>query len=143
MREICTSGLRRGRERGGHWLCLISCVPLYSTSKPPLSFSFDRFQASRRLILLHARNRGEYRLVIGDGVICLGPKIEFSACAVVLALTSAAFGQDTIPISRTNRSILQPEEEAQIEQPSGFVAADHMTGAGGGLRKPFFTAGRQ
>ena len=63
----------------------------------------------RRLILLHARNRGEYRLVIGDGVICLGPKIEFSACAVVLALTSAAFGQDTIPISRTNRSILQPE----------------------------------
>src|SRR5205823_14352115 len=32
MREICTSGLRRGRERGGHWLCLISCLPLYSTS---------------------------------------------------------------------------------------------------------------
>jgi len=95
----------------------------------------------RRLILLHARNRGEYRLVIGDGVICLGPKIEFSACAVVLALTSAAFGQDTIPISRTNRSILQPEEEAQIEQPSGFVAADHMLGDRGGWRERLFAAG--
>jgi hypothetical protein len=62
-------------------------------------------------------------------VICLGPKIEFSrgcAIAVVLALTSAALGQDTIPISRTNRSLLQPEMEAQIQQPSGFTAADHM-----------------
>src|SRR5947199_1050884 len=81
---------------------------------------------------------------LGDCVICLGPKIEFSrkcAIAIVLALTSAAFGQDTIPISRTNRSILQPEEEAQIEQPSGFVAADHMTGDWGGLRKRLFTAG--
>src|SRR4029077_12321759 len=34
-------------------------------SKSLLSFSFDRFQASGRLILLHARNRGEYRLLIG------------------------------------------------------------------------------
>ena len=64
-------------------------------------------------------------------MICLGPKIEFSrACviAVALASTTAALGQDTVPISRTNRSILQPEEEAQIEEPSGFVAADHMVG---------------
>src|SRR5213595_3218398 len=96
----------------------------------------------RRLILFYGRNSGEYRLVIGDCVICLGAKIEFSrGCVVVLALTSAAFGQDTIPISRTNRSILQPEEEAQIEQPSGFIVADHMTGDWGGLRKRFFTAG--
>ena len=46
-------------------------------------------------------------------MICLGSKIEFSrgcAIAFVLVLTSAAFGQDAIPISRTNRSILQPEE---------------------------------
>jgi hypothetical protein len=28
MREICTSGLRRGRERGGHWLCLSSRASL-------------------------------------------------------------------------------------------------------------------
>ena len=70
-------------------------------------------------------------------MICLGA-IEFSrggAIAVVLAFTSAALAQDTIPISRTNRSILQPEEEAQIEQPSGFVAADYMLGDCGGWRE--------
>src|SRR5213075_3564750 len=61
--------------------------------------------------------------------------------AVVLALTSAALAQDTIPITRTNRSILQPEMEAQIEEPSGFVAADHMVGDRGGWRERFFAAG--
>src|SRR5947208_6282770 len=81
---------------------------------------------------------------LGDCVICLGPKIEFSrkcANAIVLAFTSAAVAQDTIPISRTNRSILQPEMEAQIEQPSGFVVADHMMSDWGGLRKRLFDAG--
>ena len=70
-------------------------------------------------------------------MICLGSKIEFSrgcAIAFVLVLTSAAFGQDAIPISRTNRSILQPEEEAQIQRPSGFIAADHMLVDWGGWR---------
>jgi hypothetical protein len=43
--------------------------------------------------------------------------------------------------SRTNRSILQPEEEAQIEQPSGFTAADHMLGDRGGWRERLFAAG--
>jgi porin len=57
------------------------------------------------------------------------------------AFLAAAFGQDTIPISRTNRSILQPEMEAQLKEPSGFVAADHMTGDWGGLRERLFTAG--
>src|SRR6476660_9881508 len=98
----------------------------------------------RRLILFYGRNSREYRLVIGDCVICLGPKIEFSrgcAIALVLALTSAAFGQDAIPISRTNRSILQPEEEAQIQGPSGFTAADHMLGDCCGWRERLFTAG--
>src|SRR5205814_9601173 len=77
-------------------------------------------------------------------VICLGPKIEFSrkcAIAFVLVFTSAAVAQDTIPISRTNRSILQPEMEAQIEEPSGFVAADHMVGDRGGWRERLFAAG--
>jgi porin len=77
-------------------------------------------------------------------VICLGSKIEFSrgcAIAFVLALTSEALGQDAIPISRTNRSILQPEEEAQIVQPSGFTAADHMLGDWGGWRERLFDAG--
>src|SRR6476660_5381117 len=50
----------------------------------------------RRLILFYGRNSGEYRLVIGDCVICLGAKIEFSrACAfsLVLSLTGAALAQ--------------------------------------------------
>jgi porin len=100
--------------------------------------------SSRPLILLHAQKSGEYRLVIGDCVICLGPKIEFSrACVIALALasTTAALGQDTVPISRTNRSILQPEQEAQIEEPTGFVAADHMVGDRGGWRERLFAAG--
>jgi Carbohydrate-selective porin, OprB family len=95
------------------------------------------------LILFYGRKSREYRLVIGDCVICLGPKIEFNrecAIAVALALTAAALGQDTIPISRTNRSILQPEEEAQIQRP-GFTAADYMTGDWGGLRERLFAAG--
>ncbi len=77
-------------------------------------------------------------------MICLGPKIEFSracALALVLSLTGAALAQDTSPISRTNRSILQPEMEAQIEEPSGFVAADHMVGDRGGWRERVFAAG--
>src|SRR6267378_1239110 len=97
----------------------------------------------RLLVLFYGRNNRENRLAIGHCVICLGPKIEFSrgcAIAVVLALTSAAFAQDTIPISRTNRSILQPEEEAQIQEP-GFAAADYMTGDWDGLRKRLFKAG--
>ena len=96
------------------------------------------------MILFYGRNSREYRLVIGDCVIRLGPKIEFSrgcAIAFVLALTSAALGQDVIPISRTNRSILQPEMEAQIQQPSGFTAADHMLGDCGGWRERLFAAG--
>ena len=37
----------------------------------------------RRLILFYGRNSCEYRLVIGDCVICLGAKIEFSrGCAI-------------------------------------------------------------
>ena len=74
-------------------------------------------------------------------MICFRSKIELSrACALafVLSLTGAVLAQDTIPISRTNRSILQPEEEAQIEQPSGFIAADHMVGDRGGWRERLF-----
>src|SRR5207253_7101312 len=98
----------------------------------------------RQLILFYGRNGGQYRLVIGDCVICLGSKIAFSrgcALALVLSLTGAILAQDTIPISRTNRSIFQPEEEAQIEEPSGFVAADHMMPNWGGWREQLFAAG--
>src|SRR6478672_13716892 len=105
---------------------------------------FGSSGSRRRVFLFYGRNSGQLRFVIGDRVICFRSKIELSrtcALAVVVSLTGAALAQDTIPISRTDRSILQPEEEAQIEQPSGFIAADHMTGDWGGLRERLFTAG--
>src|ERR1700682_5421839 len=95
-------------------------------------------------VSIDGRNRREKRLIIGARVICLGPKIDFNrgcAIAVVLAFMTAAFGQDTITISRTNRSILQPEMEAQIQQQNGFTPADHMAGDWGGWRERFFDAG--
>ena len=49
--------------------------------------------------------------------------------------------QDAVRIPRTNRSMLQPEMEAQVQQPSAFVAADHMTGDWGGARERLFDAG--
>jgi len=54
-------------------------------------------------------------------------------------LQTTAFPQDTI--SQTNRSILQPEMEVQVQQPSGYVAADHMMGEQGGWRDRLFRAG--
>ncbi|PYI87285.1 MAG: carbohydrate porin [Verrucomicrobia bacterium] len=74
-------------------------------------------------------------------MICLGSKLDFG-CAIgfVLASISGALAQDTIPISRTNRSILQPEMEAQVQQP-GFTPDDYMTGDWGGLRARLFKAG--
>jgi hypothetical protein len=80
----------------------------------------------QRLILVYGRNSREYRLVIGDCVICLGPKIEFSrgcAIAFVLALTSAVLGQDAIPISRTNRSILSRSRKCKSSSRAGLAQA--------------------
>jgi porin len=56
-------------------------------------------------------------------------------------LASVALAQDAVPLSRTNRSILQPEMEAQLPHPGGFKAADHMTGNWDGLRERLFNAG--
>lgn len=57
------------------------------------------------------------------------------------ALASAALAQDALPVSRTNRSILQARDEAAVE-PGGFNKADHMTGDWGGLRDQWFDSGR-
>src|SRR5438067_13815733 len=74
--------------------------------------------------------------------MCLGPKPGFRcALAFVLASTIAAWAQDTIPISRTTRSMLQPAMEAQILKPTGFTPADYMTGDWGGLCERLFNAG--
>jgi len=72
--------------------------------------------------------------------------MSFRAVAVlsgslIVLIGSDVGGQEALPISRTNRSILQPEHEAQIQQPSPFVAANHMTGNWGGLRERLFDSG--
>ena len=46
-----------------------------------------------------------------------------------------------VAISRTNRSVLQPEMEAQVTTPGGFISADHLTGDWGGLRGRLYDAG--
>jgi porin len=61
--------------------------------------------------------------------------------AAFLTLPGGVFAQDTIPISRTNRSILQPEMEAQLTERGGFIAADHLTGDWGGAREQLFNSG--
>ncbi len=50
-----------------------------------------------------------------------------------LALASESLAQDALPLSRTNRSILQARDEAAV-QPSGFKKADHITGDWWGYR---------
>jgi porin len=61
--------------------------------------------------------------------------------AVGFCSATSSRAQDAIPISRTNRSVLQSEMEAQVQQPSGFIAADHLTGDWDGLREKLFSAG--
>ena len=48
--------------------------------------------------------------------------------------------QDAVPVSRTNRSILQARDEAAVA-PGGFNKADHMTGDWGGFRDRLFQSG--
>jgi porin len=60
--------------------------------------------------------------------------------AISSLIASAAFPQDALPISRTNRAILQPEHEAVV-QDTGFNKADHLTGDWGGLRSRLFDSG--
>lgn len=61
-------------------------------------------------------------------------------CAISSVIASAASAQDAVPVSRTNRAILQPEHEAVV-QDSGFNKADHLTGDWGGLRSRLFESG--
>jgi porin len=61
--------------------------------------------------------------------------------ALGFATSHLAFAQDSSPVSRTNRSILQPEMEAQVEQAGGFAAAEHMVGDMGGWRARLFQSG--
>lgn len=75
-------------------------------------------------------------------MICLRSNVDWRWVLIVtLVSVRSAFAQDAIPLSRTNRSVLQPEMEAQIQQPGGFIAADHLTGDWGGVRERLFDAG--
>jgi len=67
--------------------------------------------------------------------------VSWSVLAFVLSSATAGLGQDAIPISRTHRSLLQPEMETQVQPPGSFNAADHLTGDWGGLRQRLFDSG--
>ena len=51
-----------------------------------------------------------------------------------------ALAQDALPISRSNRSILQARDEAAV-QPGGFSKTDYVTGDWGGIRERLFASG--
>ncbi len=59
-------------------------------------------------------------------------------CGWVCLATAQA--QDAVPLSRSDRSILQARDEAAV-QPGGFTAADHLTGDWGGARTRWLNAG--
>jgi porin len=63
---------------------------------------------------------------------------SFLFCA--LGPASAILAQDALPLSRTDRSILQSQEEAAVP-PSGFKKEDHLTGDWGGARERLFADG--
>jgi porin len=68
------------------------------------------------------------------GRVCLGALLS---CVSRYSLHA----QDGDRVPRTTRSVLQSEMEAQVQRPSAFVAADHMTGDLGGARERLFDAG--
>ena len=60
---------------------------------------------------------------------------------VTFALASGLFAQDAVRLSRTSRAALQPEMEAQLDEPGAMKAEDFMTGDWGGLRRRLQRAG--
>jgi hypothetical protein len=57
-----------------------------------------------------------------------------------LALTNGASGQDAVPFSRTNRSIIPTQDQPAME-PGGFKKEDHITGDWDGYRERLFASG--
>lgn len=57
-----------------------------------------------------------------------------------LASAAAAFAQDAVPISRTDRSMIPVQDQAAL-QPPGFSEADHLSGDWGGYRERLFSSG--
>ncbi|PZR72338.1 MAG: carbohydrate porin [Chthoniobacterales bacterium] len=60
-------------------------------------------------------------------------RATIAAVSITVVAASTSFAQDAIPLSRTNRTILQPEMEVQV-QPGGFNKADHLSGDWWGYR---------
>lgn len=57
-----------------------------------------------------------------------------------LGLAGAILGQDALPLSRTDRSILQSQDEATV-QPGGFKKEEHLSADWGGVRDRLFASG--
>jgi hypothetical protein len=60
--------------------------------------------------------------------------MEKIAVILICAMAPAAIvAQDALPLSRTDRSILQSQEEAAVP-PTGFKKEEHVSGDWGGTR---------
>ena len=61
---------------------------------------------------------------------------------LICALSSAvaAFAQDALPLSRTNRSLIPVQDQPAVES-RGFKKEDHITGDWGGSRERLFESG--
>jgi porin len=60
--------------------------------------------------------------------------------ACVVAPAAAAFAQDALPLSRTDRSIIPAQDQPEVHS-RGFKKADHITGDWGGYRNRLFESG--
>jgi porin len=59
---------------------------------------------------------------------------------LIVALAGESLGQDTVKLSKSERSMLQPEMEAELAA-GGFNKADHATGDWWGYRDRLFASG--
>jgi porin len=64
----------------------------------------------------------------------------FFLLAAVFVFIDASFGQDAVKLSKSERSMLQPEMQVELAA-GGFHKADHATGDWGGYRDRLFDSG--
>jgi porin len=67
-------------------------------------------------------------------------KKVFPVLVCAIGSAAAAFAQDALPLSRTDRSIIPTQDQPEV-QSSGFKKADHITGDWGGYRDRLFESG--
>ena len=59
---------------------------------------------------------------------------------LILAFAAGSFAQDAVKLSKSERSMLQPEMQVELAA-GGFNKADHATGDWGGYRESLFASG--